>query len=97
MKTAQKFGGHVRRSWVEPPDDRHRRLLRLSDERPDDRSPTEQRDEVPPPHVEPPLQSRFIARSDCHGTAWESHKQTSNALNRRAIAVASYPPNGGGA
>src|SRR5262245_21156989 len=49
-KTAQKFGGHVERSRVEPADNWHPSLLRPRRERPCGRRAAEQRDELAPPH-----------------------------------------------
>src|SRR5262245_40863251 len=56
-KTGNKIthGGRRGRTQESDGGDFHRLLLRPRLARPDDRGPTEQRDEVPPPHVEPPL------------------------------------------
>src|SRR5262249_48197763 len=45
-KTPQKFGGHVKRSRVKPPDNRHPSRLRACGDRPCRRRTAEQRDEL---------------------------------------------------
>src|SRR5262245_10377081 len=47
-KTAQKFGGHVERSRVEPADNWHPSLLRPRPDRPRGGRAAEQRDELAP-------------------------------------------------
>src|SRR5262249_11530255 len=67
-------------------------LLRARRERPCGRRATEQRDELAPPHVEPPLPGVGPPHVQL-ATGWPG--SLISVLIRRASAGASYPPNGG--